>query len=168
MPELIYYGQHSGVVGLCKTELYRTVHGSEIFHRGYDKVLVDAECTHDGSIKHIQKFENWGWKTLERRVLNAERTDDLTTLQFQLLSNGFKLLKVGGYLVYSTCSLTSSQNEDVVVRFLSQNACAELVEIDAARFWPCKSGRISKTLRFDPLTSRTSGLFVAKFTKVAT
>ncbi|GKF11620.1 hypothetical protein Tco_0049546, partial [Tanacetum coccineum] len=45
------------------------------------KVLVDAECTHDGSIKHIQKFENWGWTTLERRVLNAERTDDLTVLQ---------------------------------------------------------------------------------------
>ncbi|GKD77273.1 reverse transcriptase domain-containing protein, partial [Tanacetum coccineum] len=45
------------------------------------QVLVDAECTHDGSIKHIQKFENWGWTTLERRVLDAERTDDLTVLQ---------------------------------------------------------------------------------------
>ncbi|GKG01105.1 hypothetical protein Tco_0305810, partial [Tanacetum coccineum] len=50
------------------------------------KVLVDAECTHDGSIKHIQKFENWGWTTLERRVLNAERTDDLTVLQVGLIS----------------------------------------------------------------------------------
>lgn len=46
-----------------------------------NQVLVDAECTHDGSIKHIQKFENWGWTTLQRRVLNAERTDDLTVLQ---------------------------------------------------------------------------------------
>lgn len=46
------------------------------------KVLVDAECTHDGSIKHIQKFEQWGWTTLERRVLDAERTDtNLTALQ---------------------------------------------------------------------------------------
>ena len=42
---------------------------------------MDAECTHDGSIKHIQKFEQWGWKTLQRRVLGAERTDSLTTLQ---------------------------------------------------------------------------------------
>lgn len=43
---------------------------------------MDAECTHDGSIKHIQKFEQWGWTTLERRVLAAERTDsNLTSLQ---------------------------------------------------------------------------------------
>lgn len=43
----------------------------------------------------------------------------------------------------------------------------ELQEIDAAKDWPCKSGRIPKTLRFDPVTSQTSGLFVAKFTKLA-
>ena len=42
---------------------------------------MDAECTHDGSIRHVQKFEHWGWQTLQRRVLDAERTDDLTNLQ---------------------------------------------------------------------------------------
>lgn len=45
------------------------------------QVLVDAECTHDGSIRHIHKFDHWGWETLERRVLDAERTDSLTVLQ---------------------------------------------------------------------------------------
>ncbi|KAK1432634.1 hypothetical protein QVD17_09532 [Tagetes erecta] len=164
-PELIYYGRHSGVVGLSKTELFETASAHDISQYGYDKVLVDAECTHDGSLKHIQKFENWGWTTLERRVLDAERTDDLTVLQFRLLTNGFKLLKVGGYLVYSTCSLTYAQNEDVIEKFLSLNPCAELLEIDSSKCWPCKSGRIPKTLRFDPWTSKTSGLFVAKFTK---
>ncbi|CAI9282427.1 unnamed protein product [Lactuca saligna] len=166
-PELIYYGRCSGVVGMSKIELFQTVSSHEISQYGYDKVLVDAECTHDGSIKHIQKFENWGWSTMERRVLDAERTDDLTVLQFRLLTNGFKLLRVGGNLVYSTCSLTHAQNEDVVERFLSLNPCAELLVIDGSESWPCKSGRIPKTLRFDPLTSRTSGLFVAKFTKLA-
>lgn len=165
-PELIFYGRNSGVVGLNKSELYQTLHCSEVLHCGYDKVLVDAECTHDGSIKHIQKFEQWGWKTLQYRVLNAERTDDLTVLQLQLLTNGFRLLKVGGSLVYSTCSLTVAQNEDVVEQFLSKNASAELLEIDAAKIWPCKSGRVPNTLRFDPLTSQTSGLFIAKFTKL--
>lgn len=166
-PELIFYGRNSGVVGLSKSELYQTLHCSEVLHCGYDKVLVDAECTHDGSIKHIQKFEQWGWKTLQHRVLNAERTDDLTVLQLLLLTNGFRLLKVGGSLVYSTCSLTVAQNEDVVEQFLSKNASAELLEIDAAEIWPCKSGRVPNTLRFDPMTSQTSGLFIAKFTKLA-
>ncbi|CAK7334245.1 unnamed protein product [Dovyalis caffra] len=166
-PELIFYGQASGVVGLSKTELYRIVSSSEVSSYGYDKVLVDAECTHDGSIRHIQKFEHWGWETLDDRVLNAERSDILTTLQLKLLTNGFRLLRVGGSLVYSTCSLTVSQNEDVVERFLKESSSAELREIVAAKDWPCKSGRIPKTLRFDPVTSQTSGLFVAKFTKLA-
>lgn len=166
-PELIFYGQHSGVIGLSRTELYKIACDTEVLKCGYDKVLVDAECTHDGSIRHIQKFDHWGWETLERRVLDAERTDSLTVLQFRLLSNGFRLLKVGGSLVYSTCSLTAAQNEDVVEQFLRENASAELQEIDAATNWPCKSGGIPKTLRFDPLTSQTSGLFVAKFTKLA-
>ncbi|XP_048334897.2 uncharacterized protein LOC107424447 isoform X1 [Ziziphus jujuba] len=165
-PELIFYGKHSGIVGLSKDELYQTHSDGDFLSSGYDKILVDAECTHDGSIKHIQKFEQWGWKTLEHRVLHAERTDSLTVLQLKLLTNGFRLLKAGGLLVYSTCSLTVAQNEDVVEQFLKENAFAELQEIEAAKGWPCRSGLIPKTLRFDPLTSRTSGLFVAKFTKL--
>lgn len=166
-PDLIYYGRNSGVVGLTKGELYKNVSDTEIMSHGYDKVLVDAECTHDGSIKHIQKFELWGWKTLQRRVLDADRIDNLFALQLSILTNGFRLLKVGGSLVYSTCSLTIAQNEDVVEQFLKENVSAELQEIEAARNWPCKSGWMQKTYRFDPSASQTSGLFVAKFTKLA-
>ncbi|GLT44561.1 hypothetical protein SLA2020_184470 [Shorea laevis] len=166
-PELIFYGRHSGIIGLSKSKLHKTISDAEASSSGYDKVLVDAECTHDGSIRHIQKFEHWGWKTLQRRVLDAERTDSLTFLQLKLLRNGFRLLKVGGTLVYSTCSLTVAQNEVIVEQFLSENTSAELQEINESRNWPCKSGQIPKTLRFDPLTSQTSGLFVAKFTKLA-
>ncbi|XVF18039.1 hypothetical protein REPUB_Repub10bG0177100 [Reevesia pubescens] len=107
-------------------------------------VLVDAECTHDGSVKHIQKFEHWGWRTLQRRVLDAERKDSLTVLQLKLLTNGFRLLKVGGLLVYSTCSLTFAQNEEIVEHFLKENASAEILpfglaelqEINEAEGWP--------------------------------
>uniref|UniRef100_A0A0D9VFH9 SAM-dependent MTase RsmB/NOP-type domain-containing protein n=1 Tax=Leersia perrieri TaxID=77586 RepID=A0A0D9VFH9_9ORYZ len=167
-PELIYYGKHSGLVGLRKCDVLRPSADVEALTSGYDKVLVDAECTHDGSIKHIQKFEFWGWKTLDRRVLDAERTDNLLGLQLRLLTNGFKLLKTGGSLVYSTCSLTVAQNENVVQQFLCKHSSAELQKIDSADNWPCRSGSIFKTLRFDPATSQTSGLFVAKFTKLQT
>ncbi|XP_047073703.1 rRNA (cytosine-C(5))-methyltransferase NOP2C-like [Lolium rigidum] len=165
-PELIYYGKDSGVVGLQKHHVLRQSTDDAACTSGYDKVLVDAECTHDGSIKHIQKFEFWGWKTLDRRVLEAERTGNLLHLQLGLLRNGFKLLKTGGSLVYSTCSLTVAQNENVVQQFLSQCSSAELLKIDSADSWPCRSGSIEKTLRFDPATSQTSGLFVSKFVKL--
>lgn len=52
--------------------------------RLYDRVIVDAECTHDGSIKHISKFHSWGWERFEQRVLNAERMATLTNLQKRL------------------------------------------------------------------------------------
>ncbi|CAM0910901.1 unnamed protein product [Alopecurus aequalis] len=80
-PELIYYGKDSGLVGLQKHYILRPSTDASACTSGYDKVLVDAECTHDGSIKHIQKFEFWGWKTLDRRVLEAERTGNLLHLQ---------------------------------------------------------------------------------------
>ncbi|KAF8049659.1 hypothetical protein N665_2159s0010 [Sinapis alba] len=167
-PELFFYGQNSGVIGLKKKELFRSLDQNDYANCGYDKVLVDAECTHDGSIKHIQKFEQWGWTTLERRVLDAERTDtNLTALQINLLRNGFRLLKQGGILVYSTCSLTHAQNEDVVDQFLAESSSAELQEIEMAKEWPCRSGRTPKTVRFDPSTSATSGLFVARIKKMA-
>ncbi|RHN41963.1 putative multisite-specific tRNA:(cytosine-C(5))-methyltransferase [Medicago truncatula] len=46
------------------------------------------------------------------------------SLQLNLLTNGFRLLKVGGSLVYSTCSLTVAQNEDVMEQFLKENITA--------------------------------------------
>ncbi|KAK6924496.1 SAM-dependent methyltransferase RsmB/NOP2-type [Dillenia turbinata] len=165
-PELIFYGPHSGVIGLTKDEVYESASSEKMTTEGYDKVLVDAECTHDGSIKHIQKFENWGWKTLPHRVLNAERTDCLTLLQVTDPSRAGSI---------SFHGLTVAQNEDVVEQFLSnhvsagklrQHAKSKLQEIDGSENCPCRSGQIPKTLRFDPLTSQTSGLFIAKFKKL--
>lgn len=73
-------------------------------HRLFDRVLVDAECTHDGSIKHLMKYATtWGWDTFERRVLDHDRLSTLRDLQERLLLNGFEHLKPGGRLVYSTC-----------------------------------------------------------------
>jgi hypothetical protein len=49
--------------------------------RLYDCVLVDAECTHDGSVKHITKFDQWGWDSFERRFLDPQRIATITELQ---------------------------------------------------------------------------------------
>jgi hypothetical protein len=47
----------------------------------YDCVMVDAECTHDGSVKHITKYDQWGWNTFERRFLDPQRISTITELQ---------------------------------------------------------------------------------------
>ncbi|KAJ2280717.1 hypothetical protein EV176_000869, partial [Coemansia sp. RSA 451] len=68
----------------------------------YDRVLVDAECTHDGSLAHVQKYERWGWEHLDTQVVNNNRSQSVPILQSQLLENGWRMLKPGGVLVYST------------------------------------------------------------------
>ncbi|CAG8451977.1 5277_t:CDS:2 [Funneliformis mosseae] len=139
----------------------------------YDKVIVDAECTHDGSISHILKYEKSGWENFEKNFLNPDRLNSLWDLQRDLLQNGWNLLKPGGILVYSTCSLSKKQNEDVIGWFLAnyQNAQLETIpNIENLKTAPpkvCKSNvDLFKVARFDPIHSNTSGFFIAKIKKI--
>jgi len=93
----------------------------------FDRVLVDAECTHDGSLRHIEKYRTqWGWATLGERVPWVRQQEELHRLQSALLANGFRLLREGGVLIYATCSLCRRQNEDIVERFLELEPSAAL------------------------------------------
>lgn len=86
----------------------------------YDKVIVDAQCTHDGSIKHIRKHRQNNWEGFDLTQFEPENLKKLHQLQFELLENGFKLLKPGGILIYSTCSLSRGQNEEIIHKFLGK------------------------------------------------
>lgn len=87
----------------------------------YDRVLVDAECTHDGSLVHVNKYEKFGWEHLDTKVVGNNRPTSIPVLQSKLLENGWRLLKPGGILVYSTCSLSRYQNEFVLGGFLKRH-----------------------------------------------
>lgn len=152
----------------------------------YDKVLVDAECTHDGSIAHIRKYmETEEDDAFESKGLEETRLKQLETLQKSLLVNGFKQVKKGGAVVYSTCSFSPKQNEDVVCWFLRQHPDAILVDLSQevdkqVPVVPLNKGLkkelsvnaddlmldvLQKTVRMDPEHSQTSGFFIAKFFK---
>ncbi|KAJ2831473.1 hypothetical protein GGI24_001567 [Coemansia furcata] len=93
----------------------------------YDRVLVDAECTHDGSLVHVQKYAQWGWEQLDTQVVDGNKSVTVPILQSKLLENGWRLLKPGGVLVYSTCSLSRYQNEFVLGGFLARHPQDEAV-----------------------------------------
>ncbi|KAI9205760.1 S-adenosyl-L-methionine-dependent methyltransferase [Polychytrium aggregatum] len=141
----------------------------------YDKVLVDAECSHEGSIFHIQKFDRVGWDNFETKFNNPERIRTLESLQQGLISNGFKMLKPGGIMVYSTCSFACQQNESIVAWLLEQCPDAILEAIPgvdklpvaptlAAKF---KNVDLRHVVRFSPRCSQTSGFFAARIRKRA-
>ncbi|KAG0303783.1 hypothetical protein BGZ98_006286 [Dissophora globulifera] len=94
----------------------------------YDKVIVDAECTHDGSIAHILKYESWGWDSFHKNFMAQDRLESLMDLQRGLLLNGFRLTKPGGIVVYSTCSLSRAQNEDIIAWFLASTRGKAVLE----------------------------------------
>lgn len=51
--------------------------------------------------------------------MSQDRLDSLSDLQRGLLMNGFRMTKAGGIIVYSTCSLSRAQNEDIVAWFIA-------------------------------------------------
>ncbi len=113
----------------------------EKFFEQADRVLVDAPCSGLGVIRR---------KADLRLKKNPADLDSLPQLQFEILSSGANALKVGGILVYSTCTILRRENENVVEKFLSANKNFELVEVK----------------KFLPHIDGTDGFFCAKFRKV--
>lgn len=84
---------------------------------GFDRVLCDAPCSGSGIISRKPDIK---YKDFDN---NAE----LHSIQFAILENAFSYLKVGGKLVYSTCSILKSENEDIVSRLVSCEESAHVV-----------------------------------------
>jgi 16S rRNA (cytosine967-C5)-methyltransferase len=77
-----------------------------------DAVLLDAPCSGLGSLRRRPE---------KRWRVSPEDVDRLARLQSQMLQESARLVSVGGRVVYSTCTVSRRENEDVVTRFL---ACA--------------------------------------------
>ncbi|KAJ1537266.1 NOL1/NOP2/Sun domain member 3 [Nowakowskiella sp. JEL0078] len=93
----------------------------------FDKVLVDAPCSTDRHILHdIDQLQKWSASRL--------RTD--SSRQFSLLMTAIRAVRVGGIIVYATCSLASIENDGVISKFLSRISspttpfCAEVVHLE--------------------------------------
>jgi len=78
----------------------------------FDKVLVDAPCSNTGVLRRRVDLR---WR------IRAEEVTRLAATQLELLRRAALLLKPGGTLVYSTCSLEPEENTAVVKHFLAEH-----------------------------------------------
>lgn len=78
----------------------------------FDKILVDAPCSGYGVIR--KKPEALYNK-------NMENVEDLSSLQYEILESASSILKDGGTLVYSTCTITKEENTENIIKFLENN-----------------------------------------------
>jgi len=80
--------------------------------QAYDAILVDAPCSGLGIIRRRADLR---WRK------KPEDSHHLATIQLQILQNCSRYLKVGGRLLYATCTTSREENQEVVQRFLSKN-----------------------------------------------
>jgi len=124
----------------------------------YDRILVDAPCSGLGTLRSHPEIK---WHRNESDIKR------LGCLQRSILDRVVSCLKPGGILVYSTCTLTEDENENVVEDFLDHHR--EFVLDDAASYLPEKARSLVRGRYFMALPQRhsTDGFFGARMRKVS-
>lgn len=120
----------------------------------FDSVLVDAPCSGTGTIRRNPEI---GYH------LSASDLPELFAKQLAILTSASKLVKVGGSVTYSTCSIEPEENEAVCAGFGAANVDFEQVrpEVDDRFFTP------QGFVRTWPSRDGVDGFFVAKFRRVS-
>lgn len=90
------------------------------FIENFDYVLVDAPCSGTGLYR---KKPDIKWNK------NIEDIKELSGIQLEILENAKEYLKVNGFLLYSTCSLSKIENEDVIHKFLNKNRNFKIIKL---------------------------------------
>ncbi|KAF8605675.1 S-adenosyl-L-methionine-dependent methyltransferase [Ceratobasidium sp. AG-I] len=89
----------------------------------FDRILCDVPCSGDGTTrKNMGVWKNW-------TVMNG---NGLHSLQLRILVRAMHMLKSGGRLVYSTCSMNPVENEAVVAAALNKFTDFELVDVSSS------------------------------------
>ena len=121
----------------------------------YDAILVDAPCSGLGVMRR------------KPDIKYTKREEDLTnlqTIQLDILNNAVKLLKVGGKLVYSTCTVDREENEGTVKAFLAKHPEMESVRLENLP-QHLDANQEDGMLQVFPQDIGSDGFFVAAFVK---
>jgi 16S rRNA (cytosine967-C5)-methyltransferase len=123
----------------------------------FDRVLVDAPCSGLGTLRRNADLR---WRVA------PDDPAKLAVSQRALLASGARALRPGGALVYSTCTLASEENEDVVRAFLAENPGFRLAAADALP--ACvRPVLLDGLLRTFPHRHGCDGFFAARLERVA-
>lgn len=153
------------------TTLYR---GQEFPETGFDKILVDAPCSAEGTFR----FQKPAPIEFKKKKREKSFLKTITSQQKGLLHRGFQCLKEGGELIYSTCTYAPEENEEVIQDLLDAHPDAELLPCQEKWLfrYPFERGltqwnsnTLSKTmrhcLRLYPHKIPSLGFFIAKVKK---
>lgn len=159
-----------GVVGVTYTLHDATRLARHLEPESFDKILLDAPCSGEGmmTLDNKKDFESWSVAHIKR----------LQQLQKKLLVQAWQLLKPGGRLVYSTCTMAPEENEAVIDYLLRHNDDVEVEPltqlkesldnaVEPVKEWNTKhyDSRIAHALRLKP-SSQVEAFFVISLRKI--
>lgn len=113
---------------------YRIIDSNKVIkklHEKADRVLIDAPCSGLGVLKRNPDAK---WK------LQPEFIDNIRKVQAEVLENYSKIVKPGGKLVYATCSILPSENQEQVQRFLTTEIGKQFQFIEDRKILASESG----------------------------
>lgn len=117
----------------------------------FDRVICDCPCSGLGVLG----------KKPDMRYRSLDEISALPELQYEILSASAHYLKVGGTILYSTCTLNPAENEMVVERFLSEHPYFRLEDFEVGAL--ASRGGMLTTY---PHIHGTDGFFIARMTRV--
>ena len=130
---------------------------------GFDRILVDAPCTGTGTTrKNTDVWTKW----------KPHHGEQMSRLQIGILSRAAMLLRPGGSMVYSTCSIDPMENENVVEQVLDRFPWLSLKKINRNEVFPALTTRPGQTeqskdcIRVWNDENDGSGFFIAVFTQI--
>ncbi len=136
---------------------------AEVFPSYFDKILVDAPCAGEGMFRRRQEVAD-AWE--------ADKPARCATMQRQILKEALPMLAPGGRLLYSTCSFSAEENEQVVDWLLTEDPSLTLVTIPdypsvdrGVPAWGGGNAALTDTVRIWPHHARGEGHFAALFQK---
>ena len=116
-----------------------------------DRVICDVPCSGLGVLG----------KKPDLRYKDLASLTELPPLQLEILTKSCAYLKVGGVMVYSTCTVNPEENEKVVAAFLENNQNFSIVPFTLGDL-NCENGMLTLT----PMENKTDGFFVAKLQRI--
>ena len=120
----------------------------------FDRILIDAPCSGLGLMRRRPEIR---YNKTKQDILSLQK------LQLEILNEASKTLKLGGELIYSTCTITQEENQEVVRQFLEKNKefSRAKVELPESELQVSKDG----SLTIYPHQYGTDGFFICRLKK---
>lgn len=144
-------------ITIIETQVKDATIQEEKYLQTFDKILLDVPCLGLGVLKRKPDIK---WRRKKEDIA------EITKVQEEILQNCSNYLKVGGELIYSTCSILEEENENVIEKFLKNNKNFEIEKLSNIKedFFKkfVEKGKFIQVYQ----NEKTDGFFICKLKKI--